>query len=54
MPARQARDETAKLPGASGPPTHSADPEIHGMDGAGAQDAVYRAAYCVCMRRHGF
>ena len=52
--ARKARDEIAKLPGASGYPTHSADPQIHGMDGAGAQDAVYRAAYRVCMRRHGF
>ena len=52
--ARKARDEIAKLPGASGYPTHSADPQIHGMDGAGAQDAVYRAAYRVCMRRRGF
>ena len=52
--ARKARDETATLPGTSGHPTHSADPQIHGMDGAGAQDAVYRAAYRVCMRRRGF
>ena len=52
--ARKARDETAKLPAASGHPTHSTDPQIHGMDGTGAQDAVYRAAYRVCMRRHGF
>ena len=52
--ARKGRDETAKLPGASGLATHSPDPQIHGMDGEGAQDAVYRAAYRVCMRRHGF
>ena len=52
--ARKARDETVNLPGASGPPTHSGDPQIHGMDGTGAQDPVYRAAYRVCMRRRGF
>jgi hypothetical protein len=35
-------------------PTQSSDPQIHGMDGEGAKDAVYRAAYRVCMRRRGF
>ena len=52
--ARKAREETTKLPGANEHATHSADPQIHGMDGTGAQDALYRAAYRVCMRRHGF
>ena len=52
--ARKAREETTKLPGPNERPTHSGDPQIHGMDGTGAQDAVYRAAYRVCMRRRGF
>ena len=34
--------------------TQSADPQIHGMEREGAQDAAYRAAYRVCMRRSGF
>ncbi len=52
--ARKAHNETAKLPETSGHVTHSPDPQIHGMDGEGAKDAVYRAAYRVCMRRQGF
>lgn len=34
--------------------TQSGDAQIHGMEGEGAKDAAYRAAYRVCMRRHGF
>ena len=34
--------------------TQSPDPQIHGMDGEGAKNAVYRAAYRVCMRQRGF
>jgi len=32
----------------------SADPQIHGMEGEGAKDATYQAAYRSCMRRKGF
>jgi hypothetical protein len=32
----------------------SADPQIHGMQGAGAKNADYQAAYRSCMRRKGF
>jgi hypothetical protein len=32
----------------------SADPQIHGMEGDGAQNAAYQAAYRSCMRRKGF
>ena len=34
--------------------TRSADPQLDGMGVAGAQDAKYRAAYRVCMRKSGF
>jgi hypothetical protein len=34
--------------------TQSPDPHINGMDGSGAADATYRAAYRVCMRQNGF
>jgi hypothetical protein len=34
--------------------TQSPDSHIHGMDGSGAADAAYRAAYRVCMRQNGF
>jgi hypothetical protein len=50
--ARKVRGESAELSG--GHVTHSPDAQIHGMDGEGALDAAYRAAYRVCMRRHGF
>lgn len=52
--ARQARAVTVDAPGAAGRVTQSGDPQIHGMDVEGAQDAAYRAAYRVCMRRKGF
>ena len=32
----------------------SADPQIHGMQGEGARDPAYQAAYRSCMRRRGF
>jgi hypothetical protein len=32
----------------------SADPQIHGMEGEGAKNATYQAAYRSCMRRKGF
>ena len=57
--ARKARAGTVELPSATGPGatgrvTQSPDPQIHGMDVEGAQDAAYRAAYRVCMRKNGF
>ena len=52
--ARGARAGAAALPGGTGHVTQSADPQIHGMDGEGAKDAAYRAAYRVCMRKKGF
>lgn len=32
----------------------SSDPQIHGMQAAGAKNAAYQAAYRSCMRRKGF
>jgi hypothetical protein len=32
----------------------SSDPQIHGMQRAGAKNAAYQAAYRSCMRRKGF
>jgi hypothetical protein len=32
----------------------SSDPQIHGMQGEGAKNAAYQAAYRSCMRRKGF
>lgn len=32
----------------------SADPQLDGMDGEGAKDPAYQAAYRTCMRRRGF
>jgi hypothetical protein len=32
----------------------SSDPQIHGMEGDGARNAAYQAAYRSCMRRKGF
>ena len=52
--ARQSRGDTGSAPGAREHVTHSADPQLHGMDGEGAKDAAYRAAYRICMRRRGF
>ena len=36
------------------PLVESSDPQIHGMNGEGAKDATYQAAYRSCMRRKGF
>jgi hypothetical protein len=52
--ARRARGSTVTVLDAAGDVTQSADPQIHGMDGEGAKNARYRAAYRVCMRRKGF
>jgi hypothetical protein len=51
--ARRAGGEATAVHGVSAV-TQSTDPQIHGMDGAGAKDAAYRAVYRVCMRRKGF
>ena len=52
--ARTAGAQTAEGRGAKTAVTQSSDPQIHGMDGEGAKDAAYRAAYRVCMRQKGF
>jgi hypothetical protein len=52
--ARKVRQGTVDLPDGVRHGTQSPDPQIHGMDGEGAKDAAYRAAYRVCMRRSGF
>jgi hypothetical protein len=52
--ARKAPARTPERPDARGNVTRSADPQIDGMDGEGAKDAAYRAAYRVCMRKKGF
>ena len=38
----------------AGTTVESPDPQIHGMDAAGARNPVYQAAYRSCMRRKGF
>ena len=40
--------------GAPATGVESSDPQIHGMNGEGAKDATYQAAYRSCMRRKGF
>jgi hypothetical protein len=52
--ARTAGVKTAEGRGGTAAETQSPDPQINGMDGEGAKDAAYRAAYRVCMRRSGF
>ena len=52
--ARKAGAETREGRGPTGVATESPDAQIHGMDGEGAKDAAYRAAYRVCMRQKGF
>jgi hypothetical protein len=57
--ARRSAADSTTLRGAPGPEATTAvmqspDPHIHGMDGSGAVDAAYRAAYRVCMRQNGF
>jgi hypothetical protein len=39
---------------ATGGGVESPDPQIHGMQRAGANNAAYQAAYRSCMRRKGF
>jgi len=41
-------------PGVTRIAIESSDPQIHGMEGDGAQNAAYQAAYRSCMRRKGF
>jgi hypothetical protein len=56
----QAEAEAARRSGGGGGDgpgtgsTQSGDPQLAGVDGEGAKDAAYRAAYRVCMRRKGF
>jgi len=52
--ARKASAEAVTPPGQTAAGTQSPDPQIHGMEGEGAKDASYRAAYRVCMRQKGF
>ena len=52
--ARRQDERPAASPSTTAIGTQSPDPQIHGMDRAGAKDAAYRAAYRVCMRRRGF
>lgn len=52
--ARKGGTGTVEHPGQTAAGTQSSDPQIHGMEGEGAKDAAYRAAYRVCMRRSGF
>jgi hypothetical protein len=52
--ARKAGTETVERAGATAAVTQSSDPQIHGMEGDGAKDGAYRAAYRVCMRQKGF
>jgi hypothetical protein len=40
--------------GFAGNVVDSSDPQIHGMEGEGAKNATYQAAYRSCMRRRGF
>jgi len=48
------RDATREHTDHTGTITRSGDPQIDGMDAAGARDEAYRAAYRVCMRQKGF
>jgi hypothetical protein len=52
--ARRAGGGAAVVPGSAGSVAPSPDPQLNGMDGEGAKDATYRAAYRVCMRKRGF
>ena len=52
--ARKGGAATVEHPGQTAAGTQSSDPQIHGMEGEGAKDAAYRAAYRVCMRQKGF
>jgi hypothetical protein len=52
--ARRGGTEPVVHPGQTAAGTQSSDPQIHGMEGEGAKDAAYRAAYRVCMRQKGF
>jgi hypothetical protein len=52
--ADRARDSAMTTIGPASTGIESADPQIHGMDAEGAQNAAYQAAYRSCMRRKGF
>jgi predicted ThiF/HesA family dinucleotide-utilizing enzyme len=45
---------TTSVPGVTTAAVESPDPQIHGMEGEGAKDPVYQAAFRSCMRRKGF
>ena len=54
--AERARGQatTISSPGVTRKAIESSDPQIHGMEGDGAENAAYQAAYRSCMRRKGF
>jgi hypothetical protein len=52
--ARSAQPAPAGPPNATAQIVWSPDPQLSGMNVEGAKDAVYRAAYRVCMRKSGF
>jgi hypothetical protein len=52
--ARNAGPGAGESPGLTGKVALATDPQIDGIDSAGARDATYRAAYRVCMRMKGF
>jgi hypothetical protein len=54
--AERARGQatTASSTGVTTKAIESSDPQIHGMEGDGARNAAYQAAYRSCMRRKGF
>ena len=51
--AESARGE-ATTANSTGNVIESSDPQIHGMQGEGAKNTAYQAAYRSCMRRKGF
>jgi hypothetical protein len=50
--AADARRTDGTIPDSRG--TRSEDPQLAGMNAAGAKDPAYQAAYRTCMRRAGF
>ena len=52
--AGRARDPAVTIAAPSDAGGASADPQIRGMDAAGAKNAAYQAAYRSCVRRTGF
>jgi hypothetical protein len=54
--ARTVKPRQSELDDPTGAPARikSEDPQLDGMSSDGAKNAVYRAAYRVCMRKSGF